>query len=292
MIVGPGRVGLSLASLLASAPATREIVVLGRRKTTPRHPLFARAAARYRTEISAPLAPGSRLLIAVPDSAIPEVAAQIARLGRPGAGCVALHLSGAQPAEVLAPLADEGYAIGSLHPLQTLADPQRGAERLRGAFFAFEGVAEARSAASEIVEAAAGRMLEVHAADKARYHAACVFASNYVVTCAAVATRLLATAARIGPQEAAEALRPLWRGAVANLDELEPPQALTGPVARGDIETVRRNLAALRGATRELYSRLGLEALRLSRDKGLDAETAASIEAELRGSLTGGAEQE
>ncbi len=84
----------------------------------------------------------------------------------------------------------------------------------------------------------------------------------------------------------------MWRGAVANLDELEPPQALTGPVARGDLETVRRNVAALEGATRELYSRLGLEALRLSRDKGLDAETAASIEAELRGSLTGGAEQE
>ena len=125
---------------------------------------------------------------------------------------MALHLSGVLPAAALGTLAERGYAVGSLHPLQTVADPARGAERLRGAYFTFEGDPAAHAAAAEIVEAAAGRMLEVHATEKARYHAACVFASNYVVACAAVATRLLATAANIAEAEAARALQPLWGG--------------------------------------------------------------------------------
>ncbi len=278
--------GLSLASLLAGTAGAGEITVFGRRRRPPDHPLFGLPHARYQAGPVAPAPAGARLLLAVPDRAIADVAAQLARLGPPADGCVALHLSGAQPARVLRPLADAGYAIASLHPLQTLADPRRGAERLRGAFFAFEGEPAARAAAAEIVEAAAGRMLEVHEADKPRYHAACVFASNYVVTCAAVATRLLAGTTGVSGAEAAEALRPLWRGAVANLEDLDPREALTGPVARGDLETIRGNLAALEGDTRDLYRQLGLQALMLSRDLGLKEAVAAEIEVELRGRST------
>jgi len=230
-------------------------------------------------------------LLSVPDGAIADVAGEIARLGTPGLGCTALHLSGAQTASVLAPLADRGYAIGSLHPLQTVAEPERGVERLRDAFFAFEGDAGARDAASRIVAAAGGRMLEVHANDKARYHAACVFASNYVVTCAAVATQLLAEAADIGEEEAARALQPLWHGAIANLDSLGPPRALTGPVARGDLGTVMAHLATLDGQTRELYTELALKALDLSVKAGLDASVAERIEEEIRQLRTEGGER-
>lgn len=278
--------GLSLASLLAETHRAGEITVFGRRPSPPDHPLFGLPNARYQAGPVAPAPAGARLLLAVPDRAIADVAAELARHGQAADGCVALHLSGAQPARVLQPLAGAGYAIASLHPLQTLADPRRGAERLRGAFFAFEGEPAARAAAAEIVEAAAGRMLEVHEADKARYHAACVFASNYVVTCAAVATRLLASATGVSAAEAAAALRPLWRGAAANLEDLDPPQALTGPVARGDLETIRGNLAALDNDTRDLYRQLGLQALKLSRDQGLDEAVAAAIELELRGRST------
>ncbi len=291
-IVGPGRVGLSLASLLADGERAPVLVIFGRRPRPPDHPLFTQQRARYETgPVSKPPA-GCRVLLAVPDRAIAGVAAQVAGLGRAEKGCVALHLSGAQSARVLQPLADAGYAVASLHPLQTLADPRRGAERLRGAFFAFEGEPAARGAAGEIVEAAGGRMLEVHEADKASYHAACVFASNYVVTCAGVAARLLAGATGVSASEAVAALRPLWRGAVANLEDLDPGRALTGPVARGDIETIRANLAALEGDTRDLYRQLGLQALELSRDLGLEEGLAAAIEAELRGERTRTAEGE
>jgi predicted short-subunit dehydrogenase-like oxidoreductase (DUF2520 family) len=285
-IIGPGRVGLSLGTVLASAGAG-ELLFVGRREGAPDHPVMESPGVRYARGAPGPPPDGTILLLAVPDGAIAGVAAEVARLGRPGDRCVALHHSGAQPAASLAPLAEAGYATGSLHPLQTVADPLQGAERLRDAFFTYEGDGEAWAGAARIVEAAGGRMLEVHAEDKARYHAACVFASNYVVACVSVATRLLADAVNVGRAQAAQALQPLWHGALANLERPGLPRALTGPVARGDLATVKGHLESLDGGTRDLYGRLALEALELSREQGLDAETAAAIEAEIRSWLTG-----
>ncbi len=290
-IIGPGRIGLSLGSVLANAGHAAELLFVGRAEPPPEHPVMDAPVARYATRPPGPPPVGTCLLLAVPDGAIAEVATEVATLGRPGSGCVALHHSGARPAALLAPLTRLGYAVGSLHPLQTVADPLQGAERLAGAFFTFEGAADARSAAAEISEAAAGQMLEVHPAEKARYHAACVFASNYVVACASVATRLLASAVHVSREEAARALQPLWRGAVANLERPGLPRALTGPVARGDLETMRGHLGALSGGTRDLYRQLALAALELSRELGLEEDKAAAIESEIRAWRTGKVDQ-
>lgn len=290
-IVGPGRIGLSLGSVIEGAGLASELLFIGKDAAPPDHAAIQSPVARYANRVSDPPSAGTCVLLSVPDGAIGDVAGEIAGLGSPGPGCTALHLSGAQPASVLAPLADRGYATGSLHPLQTVAEPERGAERLRDAFFAFEGDEGARDAASRVVTAAGGQMLEVHANDKARYHAACVFASNYVVTCAAVATQLLAEAANIDEEEAARALQPLWHGAIANLDSLGPPRALTGPVARGDLGTVRAHLATLDGQTRELYKELALRALELSVKAGLDESVAERIEKEIRQLRTEGGER-
>jgi predicted short-subunit dehydrogenase-like oxidoreductase (DUF2520 family) len=290
-IVGPGRIGLSLGSVIDSAGLASEILFVGRDAAAPDHAVIQSDVARYANRVSDPPSAGTCVLLSVPDGVIADVASEIAGLGAPAQQCTALHLSGAQSASVLAVLADRGYATGSLHPLQTVAEPDQGAERLRNAFFAFEGDARARDAASSVVDAAGGQMLEVHANDKARYHAACVFASNYVVTCAAVATRLLAEAANIGEEEATRALQPLWQGAIANLDSLGPARALTGPVARGDLSTVQAHLATLDGRTRQLYSELALQALELSVKAGLDESVAERIEKEIRQLRTDGGER-
>ncbi len=289
-IVGPGRLGLSIGSVLIDSGIAAELLFIGRQQQAPQHPVMSRSG--YATALASPPQPGTRIVLAVPDGAIAGLADEIARLGAPGDGCVALHLSGVQTAQVLAPLAQRGYAVGSLHPLQTVADPGQGAGRLRGSFFTFEGDDRARAAAAEVVEAAGGEMLEVRAADKARYHAACVFASNYIIACAAAAARLLGEAAGTGREEALRALQPLWRGAVSNLEELGLPRALTGPLARGDAETVRKHMATLRGDTRLLYGRLALEALTLSRELGLAAEVADAIEVEIRECIEGRGESE
>ncbi len=291
-IVGPGRIGLSLGSLIEGAGLASEVLFIGRDAAPPDHDAVRSRVARYANRVSDPPSAGTSVLFSVPDGVIGELASEIAELGVPGPACTALHFSGAQPASVLAPLAERGYATGSLHPLQTVADPEAGVQRLRSAFFAYEGGAAARDAAARIVAAAGGQMLEVHAKEKARYHAACVFASNYVVTCAGVATRLLAEAADIDEQEAARALQPLWQGAIANLDMLGPPRALTGPVVRGDLGTVRANVAMLDARTRELYLELALQALELSVKAGLDEGTAERIEREIRALKTEGGERQ
>lgn len=287
-IAGAGRMGLAIGSLVVESGAASTLLLIGRRGQPPEHRLMSLSTVEYARDFPGPPPAGTVVVLAVPDGAVRAVAGAMAALGVPGPGCVALHLSGALPAAALADLGEHGYAVGSLHPLQTVADPRPGGERLRGAFFAFEGEAAARRAAAEIVRAATGRMLEVHAEDKARYHAACVFASNYVVACTAVATRLLADAARIGEEEAARALRPLWSGAVSNVEQLGPTPALTGPVRRGDVETVRAHLEALEGSTLDLYAELALEAVRIARRAGLSATAAASIERAIGESKSGG----
>jgi predicted short-subunit dehydrogenase-like oxidoreductase (DUF2520 family) len=75
---------------------------------------------------------------------------------------------------------------------------------------------------------------------------------------------------------------------VSNLDQLSPTQALTGPIRRGDIDTVRAHLDVLEGATLDLYAELAMEALRIARQAGLDASAAASIERAIGESRSGG----
>jgi predicted short-subunit dehydrogenase-like oxidoreductase (DUF2520 family) len=82
-------------------------------------------------------------------------------------------------------------------------------------------------------------------ADKAVYHAAAVFASNYVVTSVWAAMRLLE---QVGVRNARQLLAPLVSSSVENVTSISPARAMTGPVARGDTETIGRHLAALRDA--------------------------------------------
>ena len=90
-IVGTGRIGLSLGSVLSSAGAG-ELLLVGRREGAPDHPVMESPAVRYASALPGPPPEGTRLLLAVPDGTIANVAAEIAGLGRPGTGCVALQL--------------------------------------------------------------------------------------------------------------------------------------------------------------------------------------------------------
>src|SRR5690606_24577447 len=109
------------------------------------------------------------------------------------------------------------------------------------------------------------------------YHAAAVFPSNHIVTLAAVTARLLGQA-RVPEENAPAAALPLLRGAVDNLEHLGFAAALTGPIVRGDVDTVRLHLGRLSPPDRSLYSALGRETLRLARLAGLDPARAAELE--------------
>jgi predicted short-subunit dehydrogenase-like oxidoreductase (DUF2520 family) len=184
-----------------------------------------------------PLPECDLLLIAVRDDAIPEVADRLAPLAE--SVPVAAHMSGFTPVSALGPLADVAVEIGGFHPLQTLPDPERGAAALNGAFVGLGGGPEATPVLIGLAESLG--MTPFPLADESRpaYHAAASAASNFVITALATAGDLMMEA-RIDPI----VTRPLVEQAVANLYELTSESPLTGPIARGDVNTVTGQLKA------------------------------------------------
>ena len=218
-----------------------------------------------------------RIIIAVADDAISEVASELLACGLEGA--VVLHVSAAAGPEALAILRTAGNSIGVLHPLQTVPSAERGIQTLRGATFAFAGDEEASVWALDLIARLGGKALPVNPSRWAYYHAAAVMASNYHVTLVDAALEL-AELAGIARDTALEALAPIIRATTENILTSGPEQALTGPIRRGDSGTIRRHLAALEDSlpeTRELYNAAGLRTIALARRAGLPPESAREI---------------
>lgn len=285
VIIGAGRMGLALGAALLRADAAEHVRYHGRSMDPPPHPMFDpediddpdTAAASYRIG-PLPAPPDTVVLVlAVPDSAVAEVAWDMARTGPAPPGCAALHLSGSLSIDPLEPLHEAGYSTGSLHPLMTIADPWQTCDRLFGAAYAIAGEPAARRTALRMVDALEGRPIIVPPALRPVYHAAAVTASNHVVALFAHAARLLGSVG-LDEAEARAALLPLLRATVDNLEHLGVAGALTGPIARGDADTVRMHLARLSAEDRLLYCALGMEALHIARAAGLDDQRAHAIE--------------
>ncbi len=204
------------------------------------------------------------VFITTPDDVIASVAARVK--WRPKNSVV--HCSGADSTELLEPAREAGAATGVFHPLQTFASLRQ--ENLPGATFALEAEGPLLSTLKEMATDLGGRWIEIRAEDKVVYHAAAVFACNYLVTLAKMATDLWQTF-DIPPQQAVQALLPLMRGTISNISALGIPQCLTGPIARGDTGTIRKHLNALKRVAPEListYQELGLKTVPIALAKG------------------------
>jgi predicted short-subunit dehydrogenase-like oxidoreductase (DUF2520 family) len=231
-IIGPGRAGTSLHRALARAH-------------WPVEPMLGRA-----DDVRAAAAGVDLVVIATPDAAVGDVAAAV----EPRTDVVVAHLSGSLG---LAPLAGHARAA-VLHPLVALPDPDRGADRLVGAWFGLAATGD--PLVEEVVAELHGRVVRVAEGDWARYHAAAVIASNHLVALLGQVERV---AASIGAP--LDAYLDLARGALDDVVALGPAAALTGPVRRGDVATVDRHLAALPPEEQAAYRTLAEEAARLCR---------------------------
>jgi predicted short-subunit dehydrogenase-like oxidoreductase (DUF2520 family) len=196
------------------------------------------------------------------------MAARLARM-RPSAGLSVVHVSGALGLDALSPL--HGNSVGSFHPLQSFPAPREPS--------AFHGITVAVDASTPdlmrrlraLARALGARPKHVSDSQRGLYHAAAVFASNYVIASVAEGVRLLEEAGW-QQDEAEAALIPLVEGVVANLRRKGLVKALTGPIRRGDSATVRRHLEELDNP--DLYRMLGLVALGIAREAGLDPAAA------------------
>lgn len=276
-IVGASRLGTTLACALEHSGACRVAAVASR------SPGSAQAFAARLGDRVAALAPTELVercelvVLAVPDGELTALAAALPWR----AGQHAVHCSGALDLSVLEPAAARGALRGCLHPLQSF--PERFAEpaRFAGITCGVEGDGVLGAQLERLCEALGARAVRLEGKDRARYHAAAVFASNYVVALHAAAAHAWSLAGL--PQDLArEALAPLTRGAADNVQKLPLEAALTGPLARGDLATVQGHLAALQASPElhALYVRLASALLALPLP--LSPDRRAALEALLR----------
>lgn len=218
------------------------------------------------------------IFITTPDAVIPQIAAQVR--WHPGQSVV--HCSGADSLDVLTPAAKNGALTGGFHPLQTFASITHAIENIPGSTFALEADEPLATTLKEMAIALQGRWIALKPGDKVLYHAAAVFACNYLVTLVKLATDLWQTFGA-SPSEATEALLPLLRGTTNNLQNVGLPNCLTGPIARGDAGTIRKHLTALKSKAPQLlsaYQEMGRQTIPIALAKGrIDQHQAKELEA-------------
>ena len=273
-IIGLGRVGMVLGRALHAAGY--KVVAVASRSPVK----AASAAVLFKAVAAAPLAAtqaADLTLLTISDDAIPAVVAELAATGAWQAGQSVVHASGASPGAVLASAAVHGAAIGGLHPLAAFANPD--ATLPPGLTFAIEATGVLHGQLWRMAQELGGYPLDLDPAHKTLYHAAAVIASNYTVTLAALATELFAQMGT-SPAQALQALVPLMRTTLDNMERQGLPLALTGPLLRGDVSTVHRHLVALDEAAPRvgaLYRCLAHGTLPLAQQRGLPADMAGAL---------------
>ncbi len=228
-IIGAGRAGGALALALTAAG-------------WPAPTIFGRG-----DDLAAVGDEADIVVIATPDAAIADVAAAIPRRD----DVTVAHLAGSLGLDVLG----DHPRVAAIHPLVALPDPQTGAERLRGAWYAVAG----DPSVQHLVALLDGHAFHVADQDRVAYHAAAVVASNHLVALLGQAERIASTA-----DVPLAAFLDLIRGTVDNVASLGPAAALTGPAARGDEATIARHIAALADDERFAYEAMAAEARRLA----------------------------
>jgi len=282
-IIGAGNLGTNLGAALhlqggyyiralscrtrASAEESRRLIGSG----TPMTDIW-KAAAESRV-----------VLLTVPDDALAGVAEELAAQEMDRNRVVFLHTSGLLSSHILEALARQGAHTGSLHPMQSFAGKQPVPRHFKAIYFGIEGDAAARSMAQQIARDLGGLPVTIDPENKPLYHTACSIASNLLVPLFQAALSLLQSTDIKHPHKQ-DLLLPLAQGTLHNVKKFDTEAALTGPLVRGDIKTVRHHIEVLKKfpPILKIYRDLGNMALDMPHR---DEKIGGDIEAELRALL-------
>lgn len=262
-LIGTG----SLGSTLLRAFSSSNIPVSGcynrssSRARALRDDLFPGVRAAEFPENTSEL--GELVLVTVADQQIEKTAERLAGLAGTWEGYHVAHCSGTLTSDVLYSLREKGAACASFHPLQTFT-PSSDSEEFHDIYFGCEGNEETVTLLADLADRLGASVLRLAPEEKPYIHLAAVFASNYVMALMHTAGKAGAHGGA-GPKTLQKALTPLMRQTAENISQKGLKNALSGPIARGDAETVNRHLELLADAPelRELYRRLGQEMLDL-----------------------------
>ncbi|MFO7964609.1 MAG: Rossmann-like and DUF2520 domain-containing protein [Desulfobacterales bacterium] len=225
------------------------------------------------------------VFITTPDGVITRACRTLAENNGFKEGAIVLHCSGAHPSTILQPAQKAKAMIGSMHPLQSFASKTTAGNPFAGIIISVEGVDTAVNVARRMADDLGAKCLTIPTASKTLYHASAVVASNYLVTLLELAFKLIGTAG-ISPDEAFGVLKPLVDGTLANIRKTGIPEALTGPIARGDMETVGRHVTEIMEKipeTAPLYGLLGIYTINIALEKGtLNKDAAKALQKVLK----------
>ncbi|NOY79262.1 MAG: DUF2520 domain-containing protein [Calditrichaeota bacterium] len=263
-LIGPGRLGKALLRALHQAGQSVTLVV-GRTQESLKSLQKEFPDSHFTTDFRN-WPPVDILLVTVPDDSIERVTDQLAASPVNLRSVIVAHTSGAKSSEVLAPLREKGALLASIHPAQSFAGTPDDAQKFRGCTFAIEGDSQAAIVLADLATALGGIPFKIPTQAKPLYHLACVMVSNYST---ALMDSGLAILEQIGISrpKGKTILLPLFQTAAQNLDGANPEDILTGPIARGDVETVRNHLENLKNKNPQrlpVYISLGRETLNLA----------------------------
>lgn len=267
-IIGAGRVGRVLAQLFSTNQVFLVQDVLNRSAASSADAIAfigaGSAVSRYQDLRAAEVT-----MLAVPDDQIASCCAALANCGKIAANSVIFHCSGALSSADLQPASGLGAAVASAHPVRSFADAAAVARHFNGTFCGLEGDPRAVALLQPALSAIGAQVIALQAETKTLYHAASVFACNYLVTLMDVALNAY-VAAGIPEPLARQMAEPLVTETISNVFRLGPAQALTGPIARGDLATVARQQQAVdawNASAGQLYTTLAEATKALARRK-------------------------
>lgn len=267
-MIGAGSVGTALAFLLQRSGSTIDAVISRSKRSAQRCGKIV--GCRLCSDTIADIPTSSDLVVvAVPDRALPSVAESIARLKNLDFRHLAVcHTSGFVTSDVLSPIAVRGAKVFSFHPIQTFPKEKPLKEQvtsMKRISYGIEGSDRSLNIARQLSHMLDGKYLVVPKEAKILYHCACVFASNYSVA-------LLGAIEAIAKECRWKDLQPFKRLIETSIENglgSGAAESLTGPIVRGDVETVKQHLLALpNDELRGLYKALGIMSLGLAEKSG------------------------
>ena len=202
--------------------------------------------------------------LTVPDDSIKQVVKELRSLDL--SQKFIFHCSGILSSELLKPLKESGAEIASIHPIQSFPIKSRNSTLFNNIYFSVEGDKKALQKANEIIIKLGGHSFLIDPKEKPLYHTACTVASNYLVVLLGLAENLLGEAG-VKKEIQDKMLLPLVQGTLNNISKKSIPESLTGPITRGDIETLKTHLHCLKNhpSVLRIYQELAYQALEIAK---------------------------
>jgi predicted short-subunit dehydrogenase-like oxidoreductase (DUF2520 family) len=272
-LVGAGKVGTTLGRVLVEN-GNRIVAVISRSEASARRAGRFLACRRTTTDLETIPRDVHLIYITTPHGEVAKVAVALSQCGQLDFKRLAVcHASGMLTADVLEPLRARGATVFSFHPLQTFPrdfEPRMIVPTARGIYYGVDGVPAALRLAKQFARRLDGKVIVVPPETRVLYHTACVLASNHLTTLMAILERMYGRITG-GGTDFFPVFKPIIMATLKNIEATSPAQALSGPIARGGVDTLAEHLAAVKKHAQELlpyYVQLSLETVALAKKKG------------------------